>query len=460
MSLIHVQNLTFAYEGSYDNIFDNVSFDLDTNWKLGFTGRNGRGKTTFLKLLTGQYAYEGIITASVKFDYFPFEVPDKNEMTLNIIETIVPDFEYWRLSKELNKLELSDEVLYRPFGLLSNGEQTKLLLAALFIQDGHFLLIDEPTNHLDMHARTVVSNYLKEKKGFILVSHDRNFMDGCIDHILSINKTNIEIQKGNFSSWYENKQRQDSFELSENARLKKEIGRLLASAATASCWADKIEATKIGHKKQLKFEKNAQSRDFVGEQSRRMQKRRKNLEKRQNHAIEEKRKLLKNIETTDALKLSPEKYHADRLVLFDKVNLGFGERRLLDKLSFEICTGDRIALCGKNGCGKTTVIRMILNALSNQANAHDFGYEGSFHVGSGLKVSYISQQTDHLFGTLSGYAHEKGIDESLFKTILRKMDFERVQFEKRIENERPTLLFVEHDRAFTEKMATKTINLG
>ena len=63
MSLIHVQNLTFAYEGSYDNIFDNVSFDLDTNWKLGFTGRNG------------QYAYEGIITASVKFDYFPFEVP-------------------------------------------------------------------------------------------------------------------------------------------------------------------------------------------------------------------------------------------------------------------------------------------------------------------------------------------------------------------------------------------------
>lgn len=161
---------------------------------------------------------------------------------------------------------------YRPFGLLSNGEQTKLLLAALFIQDGHFLLIDEPTNHLDMHARTVVSNYLKEKKGFILVSHDRNFMDGCIDHILSINKTNIEIQKGNFSSWYENKQRQDSFELSENARLKKEIGRLLASAATASCWADKIEATKIGHKKQLKFEKNAQSRDFVGEQSRRMQK--------------------------------------------------------------------------------------------------------------------------------------------------------------------------------------------
>ncbi len=75
MSLIHVQNLTFAYEGSYDNIFDNVSFDLDTNWKLGFTGRNGRGKTTFLKLLTGQYAYEGIITASVKFDYFPFEVP-------------------------------------------------------------------------------------------------------------------------------------------------------------------------------------------------------------------------------------------------------------------------------------------------------------------------------------------------------------------------------------------------
>ena len=71
MSLIHVQNLTFAYDGSYDTVFENVSLMLDTDWKLGFTGRNGRGKTTFLNLLMGKYKYSGTISANVHFDYFP-----------------------------------------------------------------------------------------------------------------------------------------------------------------------------------------------------------------------------------------------------------------------------------------------------------------------------------------------------------------------------------------------------
>ena len=84
MSFIQVSNLTFAYDGSYDNIFENVSFKLDTNWKLGFTGRNGRGKTTFLRLLLGQYEYSGTITAQVGFEYFPFEVEDPSQVTQDI----------------------------------------------------------------------------------------------------------------------------------------------------------------------------------------------------------------------------------------------------------------------------------------------------------------------------------------------------------------------------------------
>ena len=74
MSLIQVSNLTFAYEGSYDPIFENVSFQIDTNWRLGFTGRNGRGKTTFLNLLLGRFPYRGSISASVSFSYFPYEI--------------------------------------------------------------------------------------------------------------------------------------------------------------------------------------------------------------------------------------------------------------------------------------------------------------------------------------------------------------------------------------------------
>ena len=84
MSLIQVSHLTFQYDGGSELIFDDVSFQLDTDWKLGFTGRNGRGKTTFLKLLMGEYEYRGAISASVQFAYFPYEVPDREDTALQV----------------------------------------------------------------------------------------------------------------------------------------------------------------------------------------------------------------------------------------------------------------------------------------------------------------------------------------------------------------------------------------
>ena len=133
MSTIDVKNLTFAYEGSCANIFENTSFRIDTDWKLGFTGRNGRGKTTFLKLLLGEYKFEGTISASVDFEYFPYELENKDSDTIDAIGEILRDYESWQLMRELNLLELSEELLYRPFNTLSSGEQTKILLAALFL---------------------------------------------------------------------------------------------------------------------------------------------------------------------------------------------------------------------------------------------------------------------------------------------------------------------------------------
>ena len=133
MSLINIAHLTFAYEGSYDNIFEDVSFQIDTDWKLGFTGRNGRGKTTFLNLLMEKYPYEGTISSSVEFEYFPYPVPDTSKDTLSVLEEILPDFAYWMLVRELTVLEVDEGVLYRPFCTLSNGEQTKVLLAVMFL---------------------------------------------------------------------------------------------------------------------------------------------------------------------------------------------------------------------------------------------------------------------------------------------------------------------------------------
>lgn len=488
MSKIDIVNLTFAYEGTYDNIFENVSFQLDTDWRTGFTGRNGRGKTTFLNLLRGRYPYHGSISAGVEFDYFPFEVQEPQNLTSDTAAQLDPGLELWRLKKELALLEVPEETLYRPFETLSFGEQTKVLLALLFLRDHHFLLIDEPTNHLDMHARQIVSNYLSSKSGFILVSHDRMFLDRCVDHMLVINRTGIEVQKGNFSSWYANKEMQDQWELDENRKLKKEISHLQGAARKAADWSTNKEADKYGA--------GPVDRGYVGHKAAKMMQRSKNLEKRQHKAIEEKQKLLKNIESIDKLKISGEKYHTNSLIELKELTVCFDGNPVFEPLTMTIEQGERTALIGVNGCGKSSLIRLILG--------DKLDYQGILRVGSGLKISYVSQNTSFLRGDLKELAREENLDESLFKAILRKLDFERVQFEKPMETYsegqkkkvliarslcqkahlyiwdeplnfidiysrmqiekllkeyHPTLLFVEHDQSFTDEIATQKIEM-
>jgi len=142
MSQINISNLTFSYDRSFDNVFENVSFQIDTDWKLGFTGRNGRGKTTFLNLLLGKYEYRGTISKTVNMVYFPYSVANMSLLTIDVVEDIYPNYLQWKLLRELNYLNVCDEVLYRPFDTLSNGEQTKILLAVLFLKENTFLLID------------------------------------------------------------------------------------------------------------------------------------------------------------------------------------------------------------------------------------------------------------------------------------------------------------------------------
>ena len=488
MSLIQVSNLTFSYDGTYDNIFENVSFQIDTDWKLGFTGRNGRGKTTFLSLLLWKYEFRGTISASVDFAYFPYPVPDKRKLSMEVVEEIYPECQYWQIARELHALELDESILYRPYDTLSNGEQTKLLLAVLFLKENNFLLIDEPTNHLDIHGREVVSQYLNRKKGFILVSHDRAFLDGCVDHTLSINKADITVQKGNFSSWLHNKELQDSFEQAENAKLKKEISRLQETARQKAAWSDRVEATKIGA--------HAYDRGYIGHKAEKMMARSKAIEQRQQAAIEEKSRLLKNIERSDDLKIFQAPYHKDRLIELRDVLIDYGDGPVCSGISFTVNRGDRIALRGPNGCGKSSIIKLILG--------QDIPYTGKVSIGTGLNISYVSQDAAHLSGRLEDYGAQVGVEESLFKAVLSQLDvtkeqfgkdmatfsagqkkkvllaaslcqpkhlhiwdepmnyidvISRMQIEELLLKYRPTILFVEHDRVFCDKIATKIVEL-
>lgn len=489
MSLINIVNLTFGYEDSFVNVFEDVCLQLDTNWKLGMIARNGKGKTTFCKLLMNELPYQGKINAKVKFEYFPYKVREPNRNTQDIIEEYLGDIPSWKIERELNKLQLKTAVLAQCFETLSQGEKTKILLLILFLKENNFLLIDEPTNHLDMDARKLIGTYLNGKRGFIVISHDRAFLDSCIDHVLSINNSSIEIQKGNYSSWQINKERNDEYEKDKYQKIKKEVKRLQQTAKQKANWSDQVEATKIGN--------GPCDRGYIGHKAAKMMKRSKAIEKRIEAQIKEKKSLLKNVDLEEDLKLWLLPYHKTELISLQHVDIIYQNKLIVHDLSFVLHEHERLAIKGINGSGKTTLIKLLLNDPLLSA-------KGMIQIGSKLKISYVSQDVDHLSGSLKQFIQKNALSESLFKAILRKLDFSalsfeqdlatlsegqkkkvllaaslalpahlylwdeplnyldvisRLQIEKLIMSFNPTMIFVEHDQAFCDKIATKYIEL-
>ena len=492
MAQINVRNLTFGFDGASENVFENASLSFDTNWKIGLVGRNGRGKTTLLNLLLGKFEYSGNISGNIHFDYFPYDVIDKTKMGIDILPEISPEYDLWQIMKKLHDLELDEECLYQPFDTLSNGQQTKLLLAILFTKENNFLLIDEPTNHLDIQSRECVKRFLSKEKGFIVVSHDRDFIDSCVDHIISINRNNIEIQKGNFTSWWNNKQSQDNFELVQNRKLKKDISRLEESVMRTQRWSDKVEKTKNGTRiAGLRPDKGA-----IGHKAAKMAQRSKAIEFRQSKAIEEKSKLLKNIEKQEDLFLNVEPLKENILIDIKNLSIFYDQKRIFADLNLTVENGEKVAICGQNGSGKSSLLKLILG--------EDIKHTGSLYKNTRLKISYISQKYDWLCGTLIDFAKENNIDQTRFLTMLIKLGFSRNQFDDNIENlsagqkkkvliakslceeanlyvwDEPlnyidvisriqieemlkeseiTLIFVEHDNAFIRNISTKIIQI-
>lgn len=504
MAQINVNNLTFCYEGSFDNIFEAMSFSMDTDWRLGFVGRNGKGKTTFLNLLLGKYEYNGSISSSAVFDYFPYTISEHMSAmcACDFLQELKQGCEAWQVLREMEKLEVHAETLYRPFGSLSHGERTKVLLAILFSGENDFLLIDEPTNHLDQEAREVVKAYLKNKKGFILISHDRDLLDACIDHILVINRKTLEIQSGNFSTWWENKRRKDLFAESENEKHLRQIASLKKSVDRTSRWAQKSENSKIGFDPIKENDRSIATRSFIGAKTKKIQKRVKQYEQRIQKEIEEKEDLLQDLENPVKLKLNPLEYFKETLVYARELTIKYETDgpEIIQDLNFEIKEGERIFLHGKNGCGKSTLIKAILAGNEDREMIRT----GSLKVGSGLIVSYINQDTSYLQGSIKEFCKVRCLDESLFCALLRQLDFERVQFTKPIENFSegqkkkvliaaslmtpahiyiwdeplnyidvftrmqieellidycPTMLVVDHDIRFRENIGTRVVNL-
>ncbi len=495
MSLLSVSHLSFTYDGSFTPVFDDVSFQVDTKWKLGLTGRNGRGKTTLLRILCGELPYQGKIHASVSFERFPYPVTNPQRSVEEVLSSMVPEAELWEIRRECSLLHLSDDIFDRPFLTLSSGEQTKALLAALFVRENAFLLIDEPTNHLDETGRRQVAAYLNRKQGFILVSHDRDFLDGCVDHVMSINRADITVQAGNFSSWWQNKQQQDEWEQQQNEKLQKEIGRLQQSVREKSHWADLSESKKIGFDPR-KTEKSMGRRPYEAAKSKKSNKRAKAILQRTERAVEEKSQLLKNVEKTEALRLPVLTDCSGTFFALRDVQVYYEEKVATPTCTFSIQQGDRLALQGANGSGKSTLLHVLCGET--------LPYTGTIFRNNRMKISYVPQQCDDLRGPLEEYAKQYGVSYTQLLTLLRKLDFDRslfevpmdtysagqkkkvvlarslceqahlyiwdeplnyidvlsrMQIEDLLKQAKPTLVFVEHDARFCREIATKTFVL-
>lgn len=418
MAQIIIDSLTFGYEGSADSVFENLSLTLDTDWKLGLIGRNGRGKTTLLRILAGWLPCSDKVQTPFVMEYFPDYPPDINIPVRTLIQTACPLGEEWRLLREMGLLSLKREVLDRSFSDLSGGERTKLMLALLFLHDNAFPLIDEPTNHLDREGRALVGQYLSGKSGFVLASHDRALIDSCVDHILALTKTRAEVFVGNYKTWECQRHTRELFEAKTNIKLEKDIARLEAAAKRTKSWSFAVEKTRYNSENSgLKVD-----RGYVGHRSAKLMKRAKATEARQLQAVKYKQTLLRDVEKIDALGLAPLKHHNRILVRGEGLRVWYNKTPATPEVSFVVKTGDRLAFTGRNGCGKTSLLRLI--------SGENMQYTGNFQTASGLIVSVVAQDPDQIFGDVCRLAAHFHLDVTRFFTMLRKLGLERAVFDK------------------------------
>ncbi len=489
MQPITIRDLTFAYPGQAP-LFTDCNLDFSSDWRLGLLGRNGRGKTTLMQILQGRLEYQGTVTSRLNFAAFPMTITDPTAFTGDALQAAIPNqnLEQWQIERELGVLGVDAALLWQPYQTLSGGERTKVQLAALFAQDNAFFLLDEPTNHLDLAGRQQVADYLaKQHSGFIITSHDQDFLDRVIDHTLVIERHQLVLGQGNYSAYFQQKEQRDRRAQAVNRQLKTEIKELQHTRQQRLQWAQRAENKKRGN--------SHADKGFLGAKAAKMMKKTISTANRLDQTISNRQGLLKNVEEVVPLTLNYQPHHQQTLLTADRVTLTIDGRQLFSPLTWALHQHEQIALVGPNGAGKSSLIRAITGHFAGET-------AGELSVPTGLTVSYVRQDYATNTGSLRQFASQHSLPYDQLLNLLRKLGMERAAFtvpiekmsmgqQKKVElarslltpaqlyiwdeplnyldtynqqqltkliNEyRPPLLFVEHDQHFINTVASQQV---
>lgn len=408
---ITVQNLVKSFEIG-DNLLNGLTFQVDAGERVGILGKNGCGKTTLFKILTGEYDYdEGqVVIAPGKklglisqIPVYPLEytVEDVLDTAFARLHALEEELEQLtgrmaageqdkavlsrydaltqaieavggydtavRLGKVCNGLEISAAMRAQPFDELSGGEKTRVNLARLILEDTDILLLDEPTNHLDLRATEWLEEYLDSFRGTVLaISHDRYFLDRVVKRIVEIDRGQAAFYSGNYSFYVVEKERRYLEQLRQYEKEQAKIAQLEDAAEKMRMWAFKgMDKT---YKRVFSMEKRIQ-----------------------------------RLQTQDK-PIGPEKvmtagfgerdFKGDMLFTISNLSKSFGTRTLFSGVDLEVLGGERIALLGDNGTGKTTFLKLLLD--------EDKPDTGKFRFGPTVRIGYLPQivQFDHPERTL------------------------------------------------------------
>jgi macrolide transport system ATP-binding/permease protein len=389
-----------------------ITFSLQSGEKIGLVGSNGSGKSTLLKIIAGLETQDtGVIerATNLSIGYIPqiFESAHGHEDLKHAPE------------RYLRELHLSPAILDRPLQELSGGEKTKLAILRLLISDHDLYLLDEPTNNLDIEALSLIETFVSEsKKTFIIVSHDRMFLDRTISKVIGLDPLTKEatIYDGNFSAYMQQreaeierewKEYEDSIEVRK--KMEKNVDQKMKRASKISK-AEPRDNDKMAH-------------NFKTEMSQATLQRGARLVKDKLEKLETKEKptTLRPLNVVfDIAERS-----GDKVFEMKAVTKQLPEK-ILGPIDLTIRYGERVLLTGKNGAGKSTIIKMLMGQLAQDS--------GSIEKGTKLSIGYLAQEESFAkeLSTLEVLKQESGLDESTARKTLSRFRISEEDLDKPI----------------------------